>query len=85
MVKVQIDLTESENQKIELYKTSNSFETKAQAIKELIKIAPLEFVLFECKNCKHNFYSSFIWNEGNKKNKLLSCPNCKSERVSIKK
>ena len=37
MTQIQIDLTEEENQTVELFKIVNNFETKEDAIKKMIR------------------------------------------------
>ena len=44
MVKIQIDLTDTENKIVEIYKTINHLETKEQAIKQMIKTSEKSLV-----------------------------------------
>ena len=55
MVKILIDLNESEDRKVSLYKVDRTFETKEEAIREMIRRYPLKpFTVtnvFPCVKC----------------------------------
>lgn len=42
MVKIQIDLSDEENRIVEIYKLTNRFKTKQEAIKKMVKFFEAE-------------------------------------------
>ena len=67
MVKIQIDLSESEDRKVSLFKVDQGLETKEMAIKEMIRRYPLKLFsigqVIECKSCGQ-FTDSFESEKG---------------------